>query len=117
MNVNKPRVIKDFEKLDESIREQIKLVYPEGFVGNLISYVNKDGQKVSALPLETDDFYYLVRMTTKQAAQIIDEDDDFDDDGILKSEVKEDYENKYSDLDYLSDNNDEDSEDEDDDFD
>ncbi len=103
MSTNKPRVIKDFEKLDESIKEQIKLIYPEGFIEHLITYTNKDGQNVSALPLETDEYYYLVKMTVGQATKIIDEDDDFDDDGILKSDVKEDYENKYADLDYISD--------------
>ena len=30
MAVSKPRVIKDFEKLENKIQEQIKLVYPEG---------------------------------------------------------------------------------------
>lgn len=114
MNVSKPRLIKDFEKLDEAIKEQIKLVYPEGFIDHLITYKNKEGQNVSALPLETDEYYYLVKMTINQASKIVDEDEDFDEDGILKTDVKEDYENKYSDLDYLSDNMDGDDDDDDD---
>lgn len=108
MNEEKIRVIKDYEKLDEQIQEQIKLVYPNGFSQYLISFTNKEGKLVSALPFETDDRYYLVRMTLKEAKQIIDEDEDYDDDGNLKDESREEYEDKYSDLDYIADNIDDD---------
>ena len=63
MAVSKPRVIKDFEKLEEDIQKQIKFAYPSGFYQNLISYVDKDGNKRMALPFETEEKYYLVRMT------------------------------------------------------
>ena len=104
MTNSKPRIIKDYEKLDESIKEQIKLVYPNGFSQRLISFTNKDGLLVSALPFETDDKYYLVRMTSQEAIDIISEDDDYDDDGTLKDESREAYEDKYSDLDYIPEN-------------
>ncbi len=93
---SKPRVIKDYEKLDEEIKEQIKLVYPNGFSQHLISFTNKDGMLVSALPFETEDKYYLVRMTTQEAIDIISEDEDYDDEGVLKEESREAYEDKYS---------------------
>ena len=101
---NKPRIIKDFEKLDVSLQEQIKLLYPKGFSENLITFNNREGKLVSALPFETDDHYYLIKMTAYEAQQIVDDDTDYDDDGILKDDVREDYEDKYSDLDYLKDN-------------
>ena len=101
---NKPRVIKDYEKLDEEIKEQIKLVYPNGYSQNLITFSNKDGLLVSALPFETDEKYYLVRMTTQEAIDIISDDDDYDDDGTLKDESREEYSDKHSDLDYIPDN-------------
>jgi hypothetical protein len=103
MSANKPRVIKDFEKLDPEIQEQIKLVYPDGFFNHLVYYTNREGNSVTALPFETDDKYYLVRMTIVQAKAIIEEDDDYDIDGNLKDDAREKYEDKYSDLDYLSD--------------
>ena len=68
---NKPRVVKDYEKLDPEIQEQIKLMYPYGFAKHLIQYKNAEGKFVSALPFETDDRYYLVRMTLNEARQII----------------------------------------------
>lgn len=100
---DKPRVIKDYDKLDEEIKEQIKLVYPNGYSHHLIKFTNKDGKIVSALPFETDEKYYLVRMTVAEAIEIVEQDDDFDDKGMLKEGSREEYEEKYSDLDYLPD--------------
>lgn len=108
MSTNKIRVVKDYDKLPDDIIEQIKLTYPNGFAKNLISYTNKEGLLVSALPFETDEKYYLVRMTKKQAHAIIEDDDDYDGDGILKDSSKEEYEDKYSDKDYLFDEIDDD---------
>jgi hypothetical protein len=96
MSAQKPRLIKDFEKLDTDIQEQIKLQYPEGFYSHLISFTNRDGNKVSALPFETEDMYFLVRMTIQQALDIIEEDDDYDEDGMLRDDIKLDFEDKYA---------------------
>ncbi len=114
MASSKPRIIKDFEKLEIELQEQIKLAYPYGFHENLIHYYDKEGKKVTALPFETDDKYYMLRMTVSEAKQIIEDDDDFGSDGTLKDNIKDDYEDKYGDLnhmaDYLSDENSDDDE-------
>ena len=102
MNHNKPRVIKDYEKLDPEIQERIKLEYPSGYSDSLIYFNNKDGKRVSALPFETDDKYYLVRMTVYEAEKIIEDDDDYDSTGSLKRSAKEEYESKYSDDEFLA---------------
>ena len=102
MSQNKPRVIKDYDKLDPAIQEQIKLVYPAGFSDHLLYYFDKDGKNVSALPFETEDKYYLIRMTLSEAERIIEDDDDYDDDGFLKDHVREEYEDKYADMEYPS---------------
>ncbi|MEQ8240973.1 MAG: hypothetical protein RIA69_17280 [Cyclobacteriaceae bacterium] len=116
MQSSKPRVIKDFVKIDAVIQEQIKLAYPYGFEDSLIHFYDKEGKKISALPFETEDKYYMVRMTKAQAQAIIEDDDDFDGDGNLKESVKDDYEDKYGDMDhmadYLGDNSDADDDDE-----
>ena len=101
MNPSKPRVIKDYEKLDPEIQERIKLEYPSGYSDSLIFFNNKEGKRVSALPFETDDKYYLVRMTVYEAERIIEEDDDYDSSGSLKSSAKEEYESKYSEDEFL----------------
>ena len=41
-------------------------------------------------------------MTLIEAKQIIEDDDDYDASGELKESVKEEYEEKYGDMDYLS---------------
>lgn len=105
MNKQKPRVIKDYEKLESELQEQLKLLYPEGYSNFLIEFRNKDGDIVSALPFETDDKVYMVRMSKRKAVQIIEDDDDFDNDGNLKTKIKEEYEDKYSDIDYLAESN------------
>lgn len=108
---SKPRVIKDYENLDPHIQEQLKFLYPLGFSESLISYTDKEGVKRSALPFETEDKFYLVRMTANEAMQIIDEDEDFDEAGELKGKIKQLYEEKFSDASPLGSDEDEEGED------
>jgi hypothetical protein len=103
MTSNKPKVIKSYNKLDKDLQEQIKLIYADGFAENLIHFFDKNGIKITVLPFETEDKYYMLRMTENEAVAIVDDDDDYDDDGLLKDEVKQDYEDKYADLDHIAD--------------
>ncbi len=95
MKADKPRVVKDYDKLDTVIKEMIKLEYPYGFEDYLIKFTNAEGRQVSALPFETEEKYYLVRMTVAEAQEIIEEDEDYDEDGNLTEEAQEEYEEKY----------------------
>jgi len=88
MSTEKLRVITDFEKLSVELQEQIKLVYPTGFSKHLIRFQNKNNETVSALPFETFEKIYLIRMSTDKARQIIEKDSDFDEEGILKEDIK-----------------------------
>lgn len=99
MSTGKPRVVKDYDKLDVSIQEQIKLEYPYGFEDNLVTFTNAEGKRVSALPFETTEKYYLVRMTVEEAQAIIEDDDDYDEDGNLTDEAREDIEDRMDDAD------------------
>lgn len=89
MASTKPRVVKDYEKLDDSVVDAIKLEYPFGFEENLVTFTNAEGRKVSALPFETEEKYYLVRMTVAEAQAIIEDDDDYNEDGNLTDDAKE----------------------------
>ena len=93
--MSKPKVIKDYDKLDIAIQEQIKLEYPYGFEKKLIIFKNAKNELVSALPYETDEYYYLIRMTKAEARSIIAEDEDYDESGVLKGEVAEELSEKY----------------------
>lgn len=102
---DKPRVIKDYEKLSEEMLESIKLVFPKGYRRHLVEFTGLDGKKRKGLPFETEDKYYLIRMTVEEAISVIKEDDDFDKDGNLKESVQEKLSIKYDDDDNLSDFN------------
>jgi len=104
--MSKPRLIKNYEGLTDEVREQIKLVYPRGFTKHLITFKNKEGLLQKGLPFETEEYYYLVRMNEAKADALIADDDDYNDNGILKKAVKEKFEDKYEDEDFLSDFND-----------
>ncbi len=101
----KLKVIKDYDKLSDVEIEQIKLVYPLGFKKHLVEFNGIDGVRRKGLPLETEDKYYLIRMTEEKAIYIIDQDDDYDKDGKLKSSVKDELEEKHDDEDFLNDYN------------
>ena len=96
--MNKPRVVKDYEKLSDEVLAQIKLEYPLGFEKKLVTFKNKEGKLVSALPFETEDYYYLIRMTVSEAVQIVDEDDDYDEDGNLTEKAKERLEDEIEEI-------------------
>lgn len=82
----KPRIAKDYDKMPEDLITRIKMEYPNGFENNLISYTDAKGNKVSALPFETEEAYYLVRMTLSEAKRIIEEDEDYDEGGNLRED-------------------------------
>ena len=104
MEKEKLKVVVDYEKLNDELVEQIKLVYPSGFRQHLISFTNSKGEKISALRFETFEKIYLIRMSSKMAEKIVEEDSDYDDDGNLKEHIREKYEDEHSDVDYLSEN-------------
>lgn len=98
-NQQKPRVITDYEKLDNALIEQIKLEYPYGYSQNLISFTNREGNQIKGLRFETDEKIYLIRMSFGQAEKIISDDDDYDIDGNLIESIKDEYEDKHGDSD------------------
>ena len=50
----------------------------------------------------------MLRMTENEAVAIVEDDDDFDEDGFLKSEVKQEYEDKFAEMDNIADTDDDD---------
>lgn len=83
----KKRVVKDYDALTEDIIRLVKLKYPSGYAESLVTYTDKEGKKVSALPFESDDAYYLIRMTILEAKRLVKEDEDYDDEGHLRAEI------------------------------
>lgn len=86
----KKRIAINYEKLPEETINRIKLEYPDGYEDNLITFTNAKGVFVSALPFETEEIHYLIRMTANEAKQIVKEDDDYGDDGKLRDDFEDD---------------------------
>jgi DNA-directed RNA polymerase subunit delta len=83
----KKRIIKDYDALTPEILEHVKLKYPTGYADHLISYSDREGKKVSALPFETEDAYYLIRMTIIEAKRLVKDEEDLEEDIALKDEM------------------------------
>lgn len=81
----KKRVVKDYDALTEDIIRLVKMKYISGYADHLVSYTDKTGKKVSALPFETEDTYYLIRMTIVEAKRLVKEDEDYDEEGQLRA--------------------------------
>jgi hypothetical protein len=58
----KKKVIKDYKSLPPEIREAIREKYPQGYVEDVITFFNKEKQLISALPYETEEISYLIKM-------------------------------------------------------
>ena len=84
--LTKKRVIKDYDALPEDIIRLVKMRYPTGYAAFLVQYTDKEGKKVSALPFETEDVYYLIRMTVQEAKRLVKEDEDYDEEGVLRED-------------------------------
>jgi hypothetical protein len=78
--MNKKRIIKDYDQMPADILLKLKNQFPQGYQEHLLRFNNADGELVSALPFETDETFYLVRMNVSGGYQIIEDDveDDFD---------------------------------------
>ncbi len=88
-------MVKDYGKLETEIKEQIKLHFQNGFDKHLITFKNLKKKFVSALPFETEDRVFLIRMSQELARKIIKEDEDYDELGHMKPEVRAAYTEKY----------------------
>lgn len=73
--VNKKRLVKGYENLSPELVKLMHASYPDGFEGAMISFFDRDGKRVSAIPFETDDIYYLIRMVEKKAKPVQGEDE------------------------------------------
>jgi len=77
--MGKKRIIKDYDQMPRDILTQLQEQFPYGYQDHLLRFNNANGELVSALPFETDDVFYLVRMNVDGGYHII-EDDDMEED-------------------------------------
>jgi hypothetical protein len=72
--VGKKRIIKKYEQLSEDVLKLIKERYPDGYEENLISIPLPSGELALALPLETEEISYLIRMPNNSIPEESDDD-------------------------------------------
>ena len=76
--MSKPKVIKEFDALDDAVKQAIYQAYPYGFDKHLITFKNHKNHLISALPFETEDRYYMVKMTRSEANAISSNKEEFE---------------------------------------
>lgn len=85
--MSKPRVIKAFSTIEDAIKEQLRSNYPYGFDKYLISFKDTAGKIISALPYETEDRYYLIKMDGQITFEEMFETDTSEEDDIISEAV------------------------------
>jgi hypothetical protein len=86
-------VIKDYKSMTPDLMALLVEAYPDGFEYDTEYFTNAKGERVEAVPLETEDTKYLIKVSTTlvqnfEAFESDDDDDsdsnpeDFDTDGV-----------------------------------
>ena len=63
--MSKKRVIKDYEKLTQDLKNLLHETYPGGIAEFIKPFTDVHGKLFYAVPLETDDDYFLIRLPFK----------------------------------------------------
>ncbi|MDN5204164.1 hypothetical protein QQ008_22415 [Fulvivirgaceae bacterium BMA10] len=71
--MTKKTIIEKFDQLPKEIVLKLIEEYPCGFADNLIRCEDENGKRISALPFETEEEYYLIRMSTSEAQRNFDD--------------------------------------------
>ena len=90
--MSKRRAIISYDKLTIDQKKQILKDFPDGYINHLTTIKTPTGEMLDALMWETDEVIYLVKINkvVPKAADVDDEDDDFEEDEFEKVDVKDD---------------------------
>ena len=67
--MGKKRIIKSYEQLSEEMVEKLKEKYPDGFEDRTITFTNPRGEIEVAVPFETEEIYYLIKLPRTNASE------------------------------------------------
>lgn len=65
----KKNVIKDYKSMTPELMALLVAAYPDGFEYDTVYFTNAKGEKVEAVPLETEDTKYLIKVSTSLEKQ------------------------------------------------
>lgn len=81
--MSKKKVIVDYKNVPDEVLQLLAEKYPHGYNKAIIKFQNAKGETVSAVPIETEDTSYLVKVSTQLQTMVDNIDvDDFDDLGL-----------------------------------
>lgn len=90
----KKRIIKKYEQLAPELMKMLKKAFPDGFEDALISFETPKGDIQLALPFETEDTSYLIKMP--KDVSFDEEDNDNGNDTVMVGD------NDFNDLDSIA---------------
>ena len=67
--MGKKRIIKSYEQLSEDLVERLKEKYPDGYEDRTITFTNPRGEIEVAIPFETEEIYYLIKLPRTNPAE------------------------------------------------
>ncbi len=67
--MGKKRIIKSYEQLSEDMVEKLKEKYPDGYEDRTITFTNPRGEIEVAIPFETEEIYYLIKLPRTKPAE------------------------------------------------
>ncbi|MBN1159143.1 MAG: hypothetical protein JXA61_07160 [Bacteroidales bacterium] len=67
--MGKQRILKAYEQLPEHLVVKLKERYPDGFDDHIITFTNSKGEIEVAIPFDTEEVYYLVKLPRTSAAE------------------------------------------------
>jgi hypothetical protein len=74
----KKRVIVDYKNITQELLQLFSDTYPDGIDDKTIFFTNAKGERVEAVPLETADTKYLVKLSAQLAQKVEDFMDEID---------------------------------------
>lgn len=75
----KKRIIKDYNQMPNELLMRMKTKYPYGYNEHLLRFTNAKGESISALPFETEEIYYLVKIENGGFYHLLDDEDHIED--------------------------------------
>ncbi len=93
----KPRIIKNYEKLDDKLRKEIEAAFPNGIAQEIKTFDIGGGRFMNALSYENDDFCYLIKFPVTEDIDNDEPQDDLGEDDDMHLEGGEDVEEEEED--------------------
>lgn len=76
----KKKVIVDYKNVPDEVLQMLADKYPHGYNKAIVKFKNAKGETVSAVPIETEDISFLVKVSTQLQSMVDNIDaDEFDD--------------------------------------